>query len=416
MLILLSCGEMSGITSRVDWFTESRFGMFVHWGPYSVGGRGEWVMNRERIPQQEYEARFASKWEVENYNPAAWVALAKEVGMGYVVLTARHHDGFALWDTATTGWNSVKIGPRRDLIRPFVEAVRAAGLKVGLYYSGADWTHPDYPGAFFRDWPESADWASEDARLRFVAFYREQLRELMSDYGTIDMLWYDGCIPEPFEGAEVNAMVRGLQPEILINERNGEPFDFRNSEQTVNPKPGPWEACMTLNANWGWHVGDTHWKTAGDVIELLINCASKGGNLLLNVGPLPDGTLPPESVRILLETGGWLARNREFLPRSERHALSWNNTCQITVRGSRVYLHFHQQPGPEFCWAELKNKVVAAWLLNGGHPVDFYQDGARMWLRNLPVPLSDHPVTTIVLEVEGSPEPVTNTTTFWIPN
>ena len=402
--------------SRSDWFTEARFGMFVHWGPFAVGGRGEWVMNRERIPKNEYRELFASRWNAENFDPAAWVALAKEAGMGYVILTARHHDGFALWDTATTDWNSANIGPRRDLVRPFVEAARAAGLRVGLYYSGADWTHPDYPGPFFRDWPETSDWASEEARLRFVAFYREQLRELMTDYGKIDVLWYDGCIPEPFDGAEVNAMVRGLQPDILINERNGEPCDFRNCEQTVNPKAGPWEACMTLNANWGWHAGDAHWKTSGEVIELLINCASKGGNLLLNVGPLPDGNLPPQSVQILQETGAWLARNREFLPHSERHAFSWNNTCQITVRGSRVYLHFHQQPGNEFCWAELKNRVIAAWFLDGGQPVDFQQDGARLWLRNLPNPLPDDPVTTIVLELEGIPEPATLTTNFWIPN
>ena len=173
---------------------------------------------------------------------------------------------------------------------------------------------------------------------------------------------------------------------------------------------------MTLNSNWGWHAGDTHWKTAGDVIETLLNCASKGGNLLLNVGPLPDGTIPLESVRILRETGAWLARNRAFLPNSDRHALSWNNTCQITTRGPFVYLHFHQQPGTEFCWAELKNRVRSARFLNGEQKVEFYQEGPRLWLRNLPVPLPDHPVTTIVLEVEGTPEPVTATTTFWIPN
>jgi alpha-L-fucosidase len=260
------------------------------------------------------------------------------------------------------------------------------------------------------------DWAGEEARQRFVAFYREQLRELMTGYGPIDILWYDGCIPAPFDGEETNAMVRALQPEILINERNGEPFDFRNCEQTVNPKPGPWEACMTLNSNWGWHAGDTHWKTPGDVIELLINCASKGGNLLLNVGPMADGTLPPESTAILGEVGSWLTRNRESLPDSERHGFAWNNSCQVTVRGKRIYLHFHNQPGPEFCWAETNTTVLAARFLATGNPIAFAQDGTRLTLKNLPVPLPDSPVTTIVLDTDDPPVPATEQTTFWIPD
>jgi alpha-L-fucosidase len=400
----------------MSWFEEARFGMFVHWGPYTVAARGEWVMNRERIPLSEYAEKYAARWKAEHYDPAAWCALAREAGMEYIVLTTRHHDGFALWDTATTDWNAARLGPGRDLVGPFVEAARAAGLRIGFYYSGADWSHPDYPGPFYRDWPQKEDWASEEARQRFFAFYREQLRELMTQYGQIDILWYDGCLPGPFDGAAANAMVRQLQPGILINERNGEPCDFRISEQTVNPKPGPWEACMTLNDNWGWHAGDAHWKTSREVIHLLVQCAGQGGNLLLNMGPMPDGRMPEPAERILRETGKWLARNRAFLPRSERHGLGWNNTCQITARDHFLYLHFHHQPGPEFCLAELQNRVRSARLLVSGQSVAFTQKDDRLFLTGLPVPLPDSPVTVIELELDGPPKPLQKTVNHWIPN
>jgi alpha-L-fucosidase len=330
--------------------------------------------------------------------------------MGYITLTTHHHDGFALWDTATTDWNAVRRGRGRDLVGPLVGAAQAAGLRVGFYYSGADWLHHDYPGPFSRDWPQKEDWASVEARQRFCAYYREQLRELMTRYGQIDILWYDGCLPEPFDGAVANAMVRELQPGILINERNGEPCDFRISEQTVKAKPGRREACLTLNDNCGWHAGDNHWKTSADVINLLVRCAGQGGNPLLNMGPMPDGRMPEPAERILREAGQWLARNRAFLPRSERHELGWNNSCQITAPGHRLYLHFHQQPGPEFCLAELRNRMLV-----GGQSVAFTQTGDRLFLQGLPVPLPDSPVTVIELELDGPPRVWQKTENHWIP-
>ena len=194
----------------------------------------------------------------EHYEPAEWAALAVESGMKYVVLTTRHHDGFCLWDTDTTDFNAAKLGPKRDLVRPFAEAMRAAGLKVGFYYSFADWHHPDYPDAYARDWPDG--WRDESSRRRFVAFVRAQLEELMTNYGTVDILWYDGCLPGPTDGAEVNAHIKSLQPDILINERNGPPYDFEVSEQVIRAaEPGKlWEANPTLNDNWGYHPGDRH--------------------------------------------------------------------------------------------------------------------------------------------------------------
>lgn len=401
-----------------NWFNESRYGMFVHWGPYSQAERGEWIMNRERIPAEEYRERYIDSWKAEAYDPQKWCRLALEAGMGYIVLTTRHHDGFALWDSAINAFNAVQLGPKRDLVEPYVEAARAAGLKVGFYYSPASWVHPDYPGAFYRDWPGDDDWASEEARQRFIAFYRGELRELMTGYGEIDYLWFDGCIPENLDGPETLAMIKELQPGILVNNRLGQPYDILCCEQAIKPAaPGQdWEACMTLNDNWGYHAGDTNWKSPRAVIDMLLTCAQSGGNLLLNIGPRGDGSLPEKSVAILREAGDWINKNRDAITLSERHPFSWNCTARpITSRGNRVFLHLLHDPGGTFCWSEVKNRVLSARLLADGRPVAFRQEGERLFLDDLPCPLPDRTATSIELEVEGMPEALTRQTSFWIP-
>ena len=400
-----------------NWFHESRYGMFIHWGAYSVAARGEWAANRERISKSDYSALCVDRFHAENYDPSAWAALAKEAGMGYAVLTARHHDGFALWPTDAGDFHAGRVGPKRDLVGPFVEAFRRAGLKVGLYYSPADWFHPDYPGPYFRDWPGNSDWSSDEARLRFIAYYRAQLVELMTRYGKIDYLWYDGCIPDNLQSREVNEEILRLQPEILINERNGEPWHVSISEQAIKAaKPGvAWEACMTLNDNWGYHAGDANWKNPRQVIQMLTDTASKAGNLLLNVGPRPDGTIPAESVDILRKSGDWLRRNGESIYGSSRSPFTWSNWGRVTTRGTNVYLHIWNSTGKDLCFAEMKNRVISAKLLDAGIPVAFEQKDNRLFLRGLPVPLPDLIATTIVLQVEGEPEPITPQTSFWIP-
>jgi alpha-L-fucosidase len=337
--------------------------------------------------------------------------------MGYAVLTTRHHDGFALWPTETGEFHAGRLGPKRDLVGPFVEAFRRAGLKVGLYYSPADWFHPDYPGPFFRDWPGNNDWSSDEARLRFIAYYRAQLVELMTRYGKIDYLWYDGCIPDNLQSREVNEEILSLQPDILINERNGLPCHVKVSEKAIKPAwPGvAWEACMTLNDNWAYHAGDTGWKRPRQVIQMLTETASKAGNLLLNVGPKADGTIPGESAAILREAGAWLRQNGESIYNSSRSPFTWSNWGRVTTRGSNVYLHIPDSTGHELCFAEMKNRVLSARFLDGGAPVAFEQKGNRLFLRGLPVPLPDPIATTIVLQVEGEPETITPQTSFWIP-
>lgn len=392
---------------RREWFRQAHFGMFIHWGVYSVPARGEWVMNRELIPLDEYKEKYASKFTAADFDPEIWAGIAKKAGMKYIVLTARHHDGFCLWDTKTKEFNAMNYGPKKDLIRMYIDAVRKAGLKVGLYYSVADWTHPDYP-AFERDWPTT--WKSEDARKRFVAYYKSQVRELMTNYGKIDILWWDGTAPEiGLEGEAINKEVYELQPGIMINRRNGEPFDINTSEQQITAgEPGrPWEACMTLNESWGYHATDHFYKSSKEVITLLLKCISGGGNLLLNIGPKADGTIPEESVKILSEVGEWLNKNHAFIDGpTYRSAFAelWNKNVIPTVKENNIYLHFYNAPTEnEYCYAEIKNDIVSVRFIETGKEIEFRKTGPRLFLLNLPR-FNENKITTVVVEVKGKPE------------
>ena len=392
--------------------------MFIHWGIYSYAARGEWFPNRELVPFEEYKECYAENFKAEHYDPKVWAQLAKDAGMQYAVLTTRHHDGFALWPTKTSDFHAGNIGPKRDLVGPYVEAFREAGIKVGLYFSPASWYHPDYPGPHFRDWPDVSDWESSEARNRFIEHYKAQLIELMSDYGKIDYLWYDGCIPDDLQCREVNEAVLELQPHILINERNGEPFHVEVCEQAITPPEHDimWEACMTLNDNWGFHAGDSNWKQPNDVIQMLTDTARNGGNLLLNVGPRSDGTVPEESVAILKAAGDWLKRNGDAIYGSEKCPFSWNNWGKVTQKGNKAYLIIFNSTGSELCYGEIKNKVLSAAFLESGEAIDFEQTTeGRLFLRGLPVPLKDSIAKTIVLELDGQPEALRAQTSFWIP-
>ncbi|MEK4239943.1 alpha-L-fucosidase [Paenibacillus sp. FSL H7-0714] len=386
--------------ANIDWFNEARFGMFVHWGAYSGAGRGEWVLNRENIPLEEYTEKYANHFLAERYDPREWVQLAKKAGMKYIVLTTKHHDGFCLWDTKTTDFNTVNIGPKRDLVRPFAEAVREAGLKLGFYFSVMDWSHPDYPDPYLL--PE---WHDEEARRRFVHFYQSQLEELLTQYGKVDMLWYDGVHPKPMDGERINTWVQSLQPHILINNRNGEPCHFGTPEQEIKAaeRGQAWESCITLNDNWGYHAGDYNYKSSTDVIRMLTQVAEGAGNLLLNIGPKADGTVPDESIAILSEVGQWLERNGEFLYASSRSPFEWNNFGRLTTKGNRVYVHIFHSTGDELCISEIGNPVLSARVLSTGQPIPFDQYRTRLFLKQLPAK-NNREVLTLVLDVEGPPQ------------
>ncbi len=283
---------MADRARRMKWWHEARFGMFIHWGLYSGMGRHEWVMENEGRPVAEYEL-LAKKFKPVPNAARAWAKLAKPAGQKYMVMTTKHHEGFCNFDASKyTNYCAPKQGPGRDLVKEYVEAARAEGMRVGFYYSLMDWHHPD--GANCAD--------DEDARERFVEYTHGLIRELMTNYGKIDVLWYDVAWPlnaERWESEEMNKMVFQLQPDIIVNNRNRLPGDFSTPEQQITAEKNgrAWESCMTLNDSWGYQRADDDWKNSRRVVQNLITCAQDTGNYLLNIGPKPDGTIPQPSNR-----------------------------------------------------------------------------------------------------------------------
>ncbi|KYH40438.1 MAG: alpha-L-fucosidase [Candidatus Bathyarchaeota archaeon B26-2] len=383
-----------------EWFNQARFGMFIHWGVYSILARGEWVRLIERIPSSEYEA-LAWKFKPKNYRPEEWVELAQDAGMKYMVLTTRHHDGFSLFDSEVSDFTAPKTGAKRDLVAEYVEACKERDMKVGFYYSLLDWRYPAYfkgPKADPEGWNE------------FLEYVHTQVKELCTNYGKIDVLWYDGGWPwtaEDWRSAELNAMVRRLQPGILINNRSKLPEDFDTPEQRIGPPSDPnrmWETCMTMNDNWGYSAGDRNWKTVRQLIQNLVRCASGAGNYLLNVGPRADGTIPEPSVKRLRRIGAWMRVNGESIYGSERCPFRGGMVGLTTAKGNTAYLHVFRWPGREITVAYVKNKVLSARILATGQEVEVTQKGDRVFLRGLPKRPPDPYDTVIAMELDGKPE------------
>lgn len=327
------------------WFEDARFGLFIHWGIYSLLAHedAEWVLFKSNLDRREYN-RLAGQFRGERFDAAAVAALAKRAGMKYAIHTTRHHDGFCLFDTKTTDFNSVKTAARRDFVREHVEACRQAGLKVGLYYSVMSWQQPAIytgPGADPEGWE------------RMVQETHTQLRELMTDYGQIDLLWYDGAVVPGIQdqgmiarfwrSKELNAMIRDLQPGILINDRSGLPEDFSTPEQHFTPaEPGRrCEACMTINRSWGYNIHDRQFKSVDEIIDTLIRCSRYDSNLLLNIGPRADGSVQQECIDLLEAVGAWLTRNGEAVYGSQRNAYTEAEHAAgtVTSQPGKVYLH-----------------------------------------------------------------------------
>jgi len=399
---------------RMAWWHEAKFGMFIHWGLYSVIGQHEWAMEVEGVPIPQYEI-LAKNFKSRPNAVREWAWLAKRAGQKYMVMTTKHHEGFCHWDTKLTDYCAPKQGPGRDLVREFVDAARAEGLRVGFYYSLMDWHHPD--GAKCK-----TDLA---ARKRFVEYTHGLVRELMTNYGKIDVLWYDvdwPLTPDEWESERMNQMVFELQPEIIVNNRNGLDGDFSTPEQHIEAsKAGrAWETCMTLNDSWGFNRGDDAWKTPKNIVDNLATCARGGGNYLLNIGPKPDGSIPEESVTALELVGKWLETNGKAIYGTERGQMDWNTNANYTRRGNTLYIHQHFWPGhtPAAEWLSfyqpevvialggVKPKVLSARLLKTGQKVDFTQDEFAFRMTGLPLVAPDQPATVIEVECDG--EPVVN--------
>ena len=391
---------------RLEWWQEARFGMFIHWGLYAQLGRHEWVMNRERIPIKEYE-KLAATWKPKPRPAREWAALARKAGMKYMVMTTKHHEGFCLWDTKQTDYNAARRGPGRDLVREYVEACREFGLKIGFYYSLMDWHHPD--GARCA--------TDEKARRRFCDFTQGCVRELMSNYGHIDILWYDVSWPlrgaDQWESRKMNARVRRLQPHILINNRSQLDEDFGTPEEHIRAadKGRAWEACMTFNGSWGYMPSAVDWRSVREVIGMLRQCAAGQGNLLLNIGPAPDGSVPPEAYERLIPVGQWLAANGEAvygrLDRADG-VMEWMPCGQWTLKGKSACFWASRWPGKELAIGGLKTKVKRASYLATGKPIRFEQTGNRLVLKGLPRSSPDRiaGVTVIKLACESKPRQV----------
>ncbi|MGE9290913.1 MAG: alpha-L-fucosidase [Puniceicoccales bacterium] len=327
----------------LDWFHQARLGMFVHYGLYSMLGRGEWVMLWEKIPPTTYN-QLAEKFDASAFDAEALVNVAKRAGAGYVVFGARHHDGFCLWDTDTTEFNTVRTAAGRDLVKEVVEECRRAGLRVGIYHSVMSW-----------QWPEIHLPPSESPErwALMVQETHDQVRELLTHYGQVDYLWYDGCVvpglgdagirARVWRASELHAMARELQPGILINDRAATPEDVSTPEQSVTPPDAgrAWEACMTVGDHWGWCPDDHNLKSGSELISHLIRCAQFGGNFLLNISPRGDGSLPESQVERFDEMGAWMAVNGEAIRGSVRNPYTEADHLIGVATSSGSFLYFH---------------------------------------------------------------------------
>ena len=393
----ISGAEKEDRDRRMKWWREAKFGMFIHFGLYSVIGRHEWVMEMEGIPVAEYES-LALRFTPKPNSIRDWIKLARRAGMKYVVMTTKHHEGFCLFDTEYTDYCAPKQAGGRDLVAEYVEAARIEGLRFGFYYSLMDWHHPD--GARCAK--------DEAARRRFVDYIHGQVRELMTNYGKVDMLWYDVPWPlsaEGWESVKMNRMVRDLQPDIIINDRSGLPEDFSTPEQYVRGEPTgrAWEVCMTMNRSWGYHKADDAWKNPKQILNYLITCARDGGNYLLNIGPRADGSVPDDSVYILNIVGDWLKKYGDTIYSTNLCDVKRSTFANFTRKGNALYIHVLFWPGEEWSIDGLQTKVKSAVLLPSHQPVEFEQNEFRVRFRDLPAETPDQPVTVLEVECESVP-------------
>jgi alpha-L-fucosidase len=383
--------------ARMKWWHEAQFGMFIHWGLYSQVGRHEWAFENEAFPMTEYEP-LAKTFKPRPMAARQWARVARDTGMKYMVMTTKHHEGFCNFDSKLTNYCAMQQGPGRDLVREYVDAARAEGMRVGFYYSLMDWHHPDGANCL----------TDPAARDRFVEYTHGLIRELMTNYGKIDVLWYDVHWPLDVDGwqsVKMNEMVFGLQPDIIVNNRNGLPGDFSTPEQTIVAATGgrAWETCMTLNDSWGYQRADDNWKSPATVIRNLITCARDGGNYLLNVGPRPDGVVPEDSVHVLEQVGQWMKRNGETVLGTDLCQPRTSNYASFTRKGNTLYMHVHFWPGDYVAISGLQVGVKSAKMHASGETVAFTQDKFRVKLTGLPEEAPDNPVTTIEIECDDVP-------------
>jgi alpha-L-fucosidase len=402
------------------WFPESKFGMFIHWGPYAQLGHGEQVMFRDHLDPDEYIARACS-WSPEHYDPRVWARVARDAGMKYACLTTRHHDGYCLWDSKYTDYTSAKQAPKRDLVREYVDAFRAEGLKVGLYYSWCDWRLPAYYES-----PEKAP----EAWATIRQYLHNQVLELLTNYGQIDYFFFDGSWPRSaneLQSLELVEKMRALQPQILINNRLGtievneadtanenvhgsekSPGDFGTPEHTIRAENRLWESCQVSTWRlWGYASGE-RWRPADFLLDMLCECAEKGGNLIMNVGPQADGRLPAGFVTSMEQIGRWLQVNGEAIYNTEAGNLTeFITRGRQTIKNNKLYLIIRFWDGqPQMRVNDLVADVQDVTLLSTGASLPFEMDGDNLIIKGLP---AENPSELFaVLRVTCAERPQTN--------
>jgi alpha-L-fucosidase len=346
---------------KMDWFQNARLGIFVHWGIYSVNGIAEsWSFFNNYISYEDYMKQLDG-FNAANYDPELWANLIKESGAGYAVITSKHHDGVALWDSKIGGINTAKDSKAgRDLLSPFVKALKDANLKTGIYYSLPDWSYPDYD-VKTRD-VKRYDLKTEPERwLKFQNYFTGQLKELSDRYDP-DLYWFDGDWEhnaQEWRASEVRKMLQQKNPDVIINSRLSGHGDYSTPEQgvpVVRPSDPYWELCLTMNDSWGYVVYDKNYKTSNQIIRTFIDCVANGGNLLLDIGPKPDGTIPAEQVQILKDLGKWNKKHQEavFGTKAGITGINFQGKSTISADGKTIYLFLENIPGQD---VEIKNLV-----------------------------------------------------------
>ena len=378
-------------TERLAWWTHDRFGMFIHWGLYSLAARHEWVKKNERMSNEQYQKYF-DIFNPDMFDPAEWAKMAKEAGMKYAVITTKHHEGFCLFDSKFTDYKVTNTPYGKDIIKLWVDAFRAEGLKIGFYYSLIDWHHPDY--VIDRVHPQSGKDDSEYAKInrgRDMSKYREylkdQVRELLTNYGTIDILWLDYSFPgkhgkghEDWDSKNLLKMVRELQPNIIINDRLDlkeyeDGWDFTTPEQfkvpewpTYKGNKIPWETCQTFSGSWGYYRDEMTWKDTRQLLVLLIESVSKGGNLLLNIGPTGRGYIDARAVTALSNMGNWMKYNSRSIygctQAPEEFKVPPNCLLTYNPELNRLYVHLLEYPLQNFILPGYKGKIKYAQFLH----------------------------------------------------
>ena len=386
--------------NRTDWMMNDRFGMFIHWGIYSIPAQGEWYRSDKEVADEEYR-KYMYGFDPTRFDAREWARLAKRAGMRYAVLTAKHHDGFCLFDSRYTDFKITNTPYGKDIVREFLEAFRSEGIKVGLYYSLLDWDHPDFPHYGDENHPMRNNPQYKDYKYNFdnyITYMHNQVEELCTGYGKLDMIWFDFSYPgmegEKWGATKLVRMVKKYQPDALMDTRlgtGGDSFgtlvtehpteyagDFASCEQILPPEqirnykgdPVPWEACITLNNHWGYHRYDHEYKTPKTIIKSLVDCVSKGGNLLLNVSPNAYGEIPCEAANILEEVGDWMAVNGESIYGCGASDLPRPECGRMTQNGNIYYVHILDEfIGPITVKGLDKKSVKSAALLESGAEV-----------------------------------------------